>query len=98
LEKPDLIVVVHDGDIVVRTLGFYAVYYKPTNEPALHGYQRRWADGSGLAGSQRQGARARGDCLSGQELDKFEPQKMPNDMPARSTSLSKPRSSSVRLR
>ena len=28
-------VVVQDGDIVVRVGGFYAVYYKPTNEPQL---------------------------------------------------------------
>jgi hypothetical protein len=35
LEKPDLIVVVHDDEIIVRTLGFYATYYKTIDQPQL---------------------------------------------------------------
>jgi hypothetical protein len=34
-EKPDLFVAVQGDEIVVRTLGFYAVYCKPTNQPQL---------------------------------------------------------------
>jgi hypothetical protein len=35
LEKPDLIVVVHGDEILVRTLGFYATYYKTIDQPQL---------------------------------------------------------------
>ena len=35
LEKPDLIVVVHGDEIIVRTLGFYATYYKTIDQPQL---------------------------------------------------------------
>jgi hypothetical protein len=35
LEKPDLIVVVQGDEIIVRTLGFYATYYKAHGQPQL---------------------------------------------------------------
>jgi hypothetical protein len=35
LEKPDLIVVVKGDEIIVRTLGFYATYYKAHGQPQL---------------------------------------------------------------
>ena len=35
MEKPDLIVVVQGDEIIVRTLGFYATYYKAHGQPQL---------------------------------------------------------------
>jgi hypothetical protein len=35
LEKPDFIVVVKGDEIIVRTLGFYATYYKAHGQPQL---------------------------------------------------------------
>jgi hypothetical protein len=35
LEQPDLVVVVLGNEIIVRTLGFYATYYKTIDQPQL---------------------------------------------------------------
>jgi hypothetical protein len=34
-KKDRFVVVVQDGDLIVSGSGFYAVYYKPTNQPQL---------------------------------------------------------------
>ncbi|MGA8433830.1 MAG: hypothetical protein WB713_03400 [Methyloceanibacter sp.] len=55
------VVVVQDDDIIVSVADFYAVYFKPTNQPQLILRRRTDTDDhellARLAGSQRQGAR-----------------------------------------
>ena len=43
-EKPDLIVVVHVDEIIVRTLGSYATYYKTIDQPQLVPRERTKTD------------------------------------------------------
>jgi hypothetical protein len=72
LEKPQLIAEVPGDEIVVRTLGFCAAYAKPSDTPQLVLRRRTETDdheplSSSLAGGERQGARARVDCVDKQK-------------------------------